>query len=439
MKKGIKRGLYIIVTLIIVLVPIFTNASLAHAKEKYDKHDKRGKYYPSISLDTKTLDYSGETFELSLSNEKNVKKITWYSQDERVAKVVANKDNSSAMVTSVGKGTTWINCKIVLKQGWSYNLGATVTVKSNEVKKPDVVNVTQAKLLSIVRADNYTITATFDKSIEIPGLILLNNKTVCIEGVIDSKDATKVNYSIPSDTSGLTGKQKIYIGYYSSLGVVVSKNTISKLAEVVVDFTSNITTALPAPAAILQDPNNNSVISIIFNQNLDKVTAETVSNYIIDKVSITSAELNNTTSGAIVKLKIKAGSITQTKDYSVLVYGLKGLNNSYTTMNAYQNIIYLKDNVAPLVKSYNYVYPTSIVIQFDEKVMGTANFKVLQNNKNILSHAVISGDTITLVLLSTPESNNYLEIIPLQDIKITDLYGNVTTSSLSKYIVPTIK
>lgn len=437
MKKGIKRAITIIVTLIIILVPIFTNANLAQAKEKNDKYDKKWKSYPTLSLISKTLDYSGETFDLSLSKTDNIKKITWYSQDEKVAKVVANKDNKSAVVTSVGKGITWIKCKIVLKQGWSYYLGTTVTVKSSEVKKPDVANVTQAKLLSMVRTDNYTITATFDKVIEIPGLILLNNKTVCIEGVVDNKDSKKVNYSIPNNLIGLTGNQKVYIGYYSSLGVVVSKNTISKLTEVTIDFTSKITNALPAPAAIIQDPNNNNVISVIFNQNLDKATAETITNYVIDQVTIVSAELNNTTSGAIVKLKIKEGSIALTKDYSILIYGLKGLNNSYSTMNIYQSFINLKENVSPLVKNYNYVYPSTIVIQFDEKIMGTAKFGVLQNNRDVLSNIVISGDTITLLLLSTIESNNYLEILPLQENKITDLYGNVTTSVLSKYLVVT--
>lgn len=142
MKKGIKRAITIIVTLIIILVPIFTNANLAQAKEKNDKYDKKWKSYPTISLITKTLDYSGETFDLSLSKTDNIKKITWYSQDEKVAKVVSNNDSKSAVVTSVGKGITWIKCKIVLKQGWSYSLGTTVNVKSSEVKKPDVANVT---------------------------------------------------------------------------------------------------------------------------------------------------------------------------------------------------------------------------------------------------------------------------------------------------------
>jgi hypothetical protein len=436
MKKGMKRALSIIVTLVIVLLPFFTNANLAHAK---DKHDKYYNSYPILSHLTKTLDYSKETFELSLSKTENVKEIKWYTSDDDVAEVDVKKDKKSALITSEGKGTAWIKVKITLKHGGSYSLGCLVIVKSSDVKKPEVVNATQAKLLSVVRSNDYTLTATFDKAIEIPGLVLLNNRTVCIEGVVDTKDTTKVNYTIPSEAIGLSGKQKVYIGYYSSLGVVVSKNTISKLTEVTVDFTFKTTTALPAPVAIIQDPNNNNMISIIFNQNIDKATAETVSNYMIDQATILSAELNNTSSGAVVKLKVKDGSIALTKDYSIIIYGVKGLNNSYTTMNLYQSFIYLKENVAPLVKSINYVYPTSIVIQFDEKVMGTANFKVLQNNKDILSHVIISGDAITLALSTTPENNNYLEVVPLQDTKITDLLGNITTSSLSKYLVPIYK
>lgn len=436
MKKGMKRIVSIIVTLAIVLLPIFTNGNLAQAK---DKNDKYYKHYPILSHIVKTLDYSKESFELSLSKTEYVKEVKWYTGDDDVAKVEAKKDKKSALVTAVSKGTTWIKVKVTLKNNKSYSLGCFVTVKSSEVKKPDVVNVTQAKLISLVRTNDNTLTATFDKGIEIPGLVLLNNKTVIIEGVVDTKDATKVNYTIPYDAISLSGKQKVHIGYYSSLGVIVSKNTISKFTEVTVDFNYKTTTALPAPVAILQDPNNNNIISVIFNQNLDKATAETISNYVIDQVSILSAELSNTSSGAVVKLKVKDGSIALTRDYSVIIYGLKGLNNSYTTMNVYQGTIYLKENVAPILKSVSYIYPTSIILQFDEKVMGTANFKVLQNNKDILSHVIISGDTITLALTTTPENNNYLEVMPLKDAKITDLFGNVTTSSLSKYLIPTYK
>lgn len=436
MKIWMKRVVSIIVTLAIILLPIFTNGNITQAKDKKEKYNK---HYPILSHLTKTLDYSKETFELSLSKTENVKEIKWYTSNDKIAKVDAKKNKKSAVVTSVSKGSTWIKAKITLKNNKSYSLSCLVTVRSSDVKKPDVVVVTQAKLKSLVRTNDNTLTATFDKGIEIPGIVLLNNKTVFIEGVVDSKDSTKVNYTIPYEALGLIGKQKVYIGYYSTSGVVVSKNTMNKLSEVTVDFNYKTTTALPAPAAILQDPNNNNIISVIFNQNLDKVTAETISNYVIDKVTILSAELNNTSSGAVVKLKIKEGSIALAKDYSVIIYGLKGINNSYTTMNVYQSSIYLKENVAPTLKSVTYIYPTSIVLEFDEKVMGTANFKVLQNNKDILSHVIISGDTITLALSITPENNNYLEVVPLQDTKITDIFGNVTTSPLSKFLIPTYK
>jgi len=324
-------------------------------------------------------------------------------------KIVGDDEEEKVTVTTVGKGTTWIRCKIELDNDWEYYLSCKVTVRSNDVKNQVVTNVTQAKLISVVRKDNSTIMATFDKAIEIPGLVLINNKTVCIEGIVDNKDASKVYYTIPSDASGLTGKQKVYIGYYSSLGVVASSNTISKLKEVTVDFTINAINPLPAPAAIYQDPNNNNIVSVIFNQNIDKTTAETVSNYVINQATVLSAELSNTSSGSVVKLKLKEGSIALSKDYSLIIYGIKGLNNSYSTMNVYQSTIYLKENVAPLLISYSYSYPTQIVIKFDENIMGTANFKVLQNNKNILSHVVTSGSTITLILTTIPERNNVFE------------------------------
>lgn len=431
MKKLVRRFMAFFIIVMFITIPLLNNTNAILAKDKHIRHT-----VPVISLKDKILDYSGENFTLSLSKTEDVYKITWYTQNERVAVVKADKDNKNATVTSVSKGTTNIRAKVTLINGMIYRLSCKVVVNSSSYRINDATTTTQAKLLNIVRTDDNILTATFDKGIEIPGLVLLSNKTICIEGVVDSKDNTKVNYTMTPEAKKLTGFQTIWIGYYSSPNVIVKSNTISKLTEYYVDFTRQVIQPLPAPLVILQDQNNNSFINIVFSQNLDKATAENISNYYITDVTILSAELINNQAGATVKLKVKEGSITSSNSYSIYISGVKAASNNYHVMEPYYGTIYLKENVAPSLIAYYYSYPRTIYLEFDEQITGSLTFKVLQKYSDLYSYSVVNGNTISVVLKSTPTSNVTLELIPIQTTSITDLSGNLTTSNLNKYVVP---
>lgn len=82
---------------------------------------------PTLSMSSKTLVGIGATFTLSLKNldTSKVKRTTFYSQNEKVAIV----DAKTGVVTSVGKGTTNVKCKITYKNGDIERPACKVTVK----------------------------------------------------------------------------------------------------------------------------------------------------------------------------------------------------------------------------------------------------------------------------------------------------------------------
>ncbi|MDF2951982.1 MAG: hypothetical protein K0S18_1565, partial [Anaerocolumna sp.] len=233
----------------------------------------------------------------------------------------------------------------------------TVVFKTDNTLKP------QAKLVSLERIEYNKLTATFDKPIKTPGLIVVNNESVT--GVINSSDLTKVNYTISAAAAQLTGYQKVYIGYWDSYNVLPNDTSADVLTEKYVNFSVNNLLPLPAPVSVAQTTNDNNAITVQFNHMLDETTAENKSNYTIAGVVITSAELTNTITGGTVKLTLQPGSLQTTKTYTLTVAGVKGYNNSYREMNPYQVSLYLKENTAPELISYNYVHPNSIVLTFE--------------------------------------------------------------------------
>jgi hypothetical protein len=532
MKKSIIKGVaYILIIVLALPIFSFSNANVAIAKAKKHK-------VPKFSITSKTLNDSGETFELSLDNlTGDISGITWYSQNEKVATVSVTNDYKKATVTAGRKGTTYIKCKIMFRNGTVYESSCKVTVKSsltdiditnanknsngrhvmvvgekynfdckvspsnakvetywyldNEyyatvkddgtvtAKKPGVVNLTvvasytklglylsqikdtitleivekdndqnndpddddfkpEAKLISLVRSETNKLTATFDRAIQTPGIILVNNRTECIEGYIDSTDSKKVHYNMSSSAALLSGMQRVFIGYWEGYDVIPSDKTSDYLREQSVNFTISTTTTLPGPITIVQSASDNDIITIQFKNQLDEASAENLANYSISGVTILSAELTNSTNGGTVKLTVKEGSITSNTNYYITIAGIKGINNTFSAMNTFQTTVTLKENIVPSLTTYYYSYPTTIVYTFSEAISGTPNFKVIQNNVDIASYSTISGNNVMIVLKSTPTMNTEMQIIPTEINVISDASGNKTTSILTRKLIPTL-
>ncbi len=294
----------------------------------------------------------------------------------------------------------------------------------------------QAKLVTLKRTDRNRLTATFDRSIQTPGLLLINNME-CIEGKVDSEDTEKVNYNLSSASSKLTGWQDVLIGYWEGYDVSPDDNSADKLIKVRVNFSENGVNPLPAPVQITQSQNDNDIVIIQFNVKLDKASAEKESNYSIAGAKIIDADLKNNNSGnAVVELTLDEDSVSANGNYLAKISGIKGYNNTYSVMNPYNVSIYLRENTAPILTDYNYIYPTTINLTFNETVRGNAGFKVLQDDKDYVSYTYINNNIVTIFLKETPDMDEILRIKPTDWNVIMDTAGNKTSSSLSHTIDP---
>lgn len=105
MKKRLKKIAVLLLSAMLILPMIFSDfANVAYAKPK-----PKPKHNPKLSCSKKTLTENGETFTLSVNNvKKNVKKIKWYSLNDKVATIQTGKDSNKITVTSVKKGTARI-------------------------------------------------------------------------------------------------------------------------------------------------------------------------------------------------------------------------------------------------------------------------------------------------------------------------------------------
>lgn len=305
----------------------------------------------------------------------------------------------------------------------------TVTFKTNTVYQP------QARIQKVERTDYYYLTVTFDKPIQSPGMVIINN-VEGIHGAVDAANNTKVNYKLSEAAAKLTGYQKVSIGYWDAYNVDPNDKYSDTLQERYVSFNTNNLLPLPAPVSIAQDKDDNSIINVQFNNILDETSAEKVSNYLIPGVTITTAELMNSINSAVVKLRIQPGSIIATQNYQINISGVKGYNNTFKEMNLFQATITLKENKAPELVSYAYYHPTSIMLVFSEAITGTPSFKVMQNNTDLVLSTSITDKTILITLKSTPEIGKLMELLPTETNKITDLAGNRTLSVLNRYIIP---
>lgn len=407
----------------------------------------------------------------------------------------------------------------------------------------------QARVVSVVRTDGNTLTATFTRAIQTPGNIQLSNGMM-ISGTVNQDNNYQVKYTLDSESAKLSGNQTVYIGFWDSYNVNTSDNSADTYTKVQVNFTiitelpelidhqftvdmyngepvytlllfynkevevldrygsfssrlitdsgtalndyyigytadadgtivtvvldkddmngsgsyvvtipedfiedefgnTNIETtvklenadgsssALPKPRAIVQSTDDASVVYVTFANKLDEDSAQNESNYYIAGAEISSAELiDNSTSGATVKLTLAPNSIYESTKYSVTISGISGYHNSYTEMEPYTTLVFLRENTGPGDGMAKYTYPDIITITFNENISGTASFQVMQNGKDLVDRCTVSGNKIIITLDDVPVMDQLLEIIPTSSNRITDVYGNPTSiGNLS--LVPT--
>jgi hypothetical protein len=396
----------------------------------------------------------------------------------------------------------------------------------------------QAQLISLIRTDGNTLTATFTRSINNPGSVMLSNG-MNINGKVKEDNTKQVIYTLDQNSAKLSGKQDVYIGYWDSYNVITNDTSANTYKKVEVNFTiiaeipelqdfrfdmethdsgpvysliltynkdvtllsksgvfkarlipsntgnyqgdsyigytaeangtvvtavlnssdmnqagtfiitlpedfvsdgygntsieenvklvstEGTSTALPKPRAVVQSNDDASTIYVTFGNKLDETTAQNPGNYNVAGATVNNAELtDNTTSGATVKLTLAPNSIRESNKYSVSISGITGYHNTYTAMETYTAMIYLRKNSGPGYVSYKYNYPDVIVLTFSENLSGTASFQAFQNGLDLVENCVISGKNIIITLVDLPAKNIAINVTPTSSNRITDIYGN---------------
>jgi hypothetical protein len=321
----------------------------------------------------------------------------------------------------------------------SYNIDFTTDRTVPVLMKSELTTITENNV------DSFALVLTYNKAVT-----LINGTGSFISKLVTSSNdiySNKIlNYTAIAKENVVTvilnSSQITDSGVYTitiPTGFVRdSYNNLSMENTVQVKKDGGSSTALPAPKGIAQSPDNASVVFVSFGQKVDEATAQNVTNYSITGVIITSAELiDNTPTGATVKLNILQGSIASTTIYPITITGITGYHNSYTVMDRYQTIIPLTENKAPGFVSITYKYPYTITLTYDEAIKGTTNYKVYQGSTEIVCSSVINGNTVVITLNSLPIINTPLQVSPTQYNSITDTLGNIAIND-SKFVTPVV-
>lgn len=413
--------------------------------------------------------------------------------------------------------------------------------------KSDTTPKAQARVTSILRTGYNMVQAKFSRPINFPGYIFLSNGD-SIQGIVDSKDKTLVNYTLSSHSALLTGLQEVGVAFYDSYNVspqdttatqqikykvnftvtrelpklvktelvemnenniqgyvlkltydkdvtasaisgslptrlngsngdidsnrilsytaLKDKNEITLIlsaeqiaqaglytvtlpqmfvyddymnasVETVVRFsrTASSSSALPAPVSIKQSDTDSSTILVVFKNKVDLDTAQRATNYTIVGTTVISAEVtDNSESGATVQLKIAPNTISSSNIYPVYVNGVSGYHNTYTAMDQFSGIVYLRKNTEPKLMLVEYKYPLEIVLTFNEVVSGVGKFQVLDGGVDLFNHYSIIDNKVTITLKTLPSANRMLQILSTHETKITDGSGNEFTLKDVQYV-----
>lgn len=343
-------------------------------------------------------------------------------------------------------------------QNWdSFNVSPTDTTSMIPTRRD--VNFTTDKSIPILTKsvlemvtedgiDTPVLTLTYNKNV-----ILLSNigsfstKLVTVDNDIHSgrilnyTAITKENQVVIILNNSQTSDNGTYTITIPNGFVKDAYSNMSMAIEINVKKEASIASTLPAPKDILQSTENPSIIHVFFDKKLDETSAERVSNYTIIGIGTTiiSAELiDNSVSGATVKLTLLQGSITTTTLYPITISGITGYQNSYSPMEKYQKTILLNENKIPNIVTAKYSYPSTIILTFDEAIKGNASFQVLLGNVDLASGSVVYANTIVISLKSTPALNSVLYLVPTQYNSISDMNGNIASVG-SRSVLATIQ
>lgn len=305
----------------------------------------------------------------------------------------------------------------------------------------------QAKLISMVRTGYYTLTATFDRSIQYAGYATVLNGSI-MSGTVDESNPKKVNYTLTEADAAKTGIQTVTLTGWQSYNVNPSEAYQQKTISVsfAIDKTSPVlvSTDFDVQTGVLTLTYNKEV-TLSSNTGVFDATLVTVNDEIRPNNNITYTKLSSD-DPKVIKLKLsnmtyygnytfildKGFAMDKFKNYAlektITISNVDGANlelpgpYSITQSTSNPSEIYLEFanmlDVSSAQNVNNYTIPGVTII----------NAKVVKNTKN-------DGATVVLTV-----ADGSIEISLERPIKISGVksysgvYGPITDFSTTVYL-----
>ncbi|QHQ61159.1 hypothetical protein Ana3638_10570 [Anaerocolumna sedimenticola] len=317
---------------------------------------------PAMSVTQKTVIGVDEEFKLSIKNLSNSQKksATWYSTNKKVATV------SGGYVTSTGKGTAYIKCKITYKNGSVYIPSCKVTVKI------------PATAIEITNAQD-DLSNNSRQVIAVGGSYDFNTE------LTPSKADNYITYSIDKTECATVDKKGIVTGIKPGFVTLTAKAKLNKPAGyqnllddvLVLSYSVNLEIVSKSASVSSVELTDTTTMKVTFDEEIDKSSVMDENGKLLNNIIITSktdgdgviASGLGTLSGKLSSDK-KTLTIT-TSGYFNGLYGVKFSRNIRTEDNEplmeYYKTFSLYDTTPPYFKD-NSVDDTGLIayINFSE-------------------------------------------------------------------------
>jgi len=372
-------GILLAVLLITSVFPVNGAISFAAAK-------------PSLSMTSKTLIGVGTAFTLSVKNldKTKVKSTVWSSKNKNVATV-----NTSGYVTSTGKGTTNIECKITYKDGTVLRPTCKVTVKI-QAKEIKITNTPEEGM------NNFVITV--GDSIDFNSVLIPSNASDLITYTIDNTNYATV------DKKGIVKGLKAGIVRLTATASLTKAAASASLVKDTVNIQIVEKTA-GVKSAVLTDT---TTLTITFDSAISESTVINDDGELLNSVSIKAmTDSKGKTAdkpGALTAALSSDGktlTITAENGFNGL-YGLHLADSVLTTggtaLTEYYKNLELYDTTPPYFKDYE-VDDTGLMVTL--KFSEAMDFSKMAISKVSLVKSSQTAEASTLSLLKT--KSNYVK------------------------------
>lgn len=381
---------------------------------------------------SEAMDFSGlKVVDVSLASGTSALRASTISRLSQKSSYKASNDGKSLIIdltdmSSLDRDKQYRVVFSGLKdRAGNYPAGDRITAVFGTDTKPKA----QARLVSLVRTDGRTLTATFTRSIQTPGNILLSNG-MTIYGVVKEDNNKQVTYTLDSESAKLTGMQEVRIGYWDAYNVNPSDTSANTYTTVKVNFTY-ISGNLPELEnyQFVVDRNNGEVVYTLllyynkevtllsktgyFKARLVTSTGTSSSNYYIDYTA--------TAEGTLVTVVLDKDDMIDSGTYTITIpedfiqdeYGNTNLDTSIKLVNADGSSTALPKPRAVVQSTDD---PSVIFVTFgnkldEESAQNVSNYSVDGATvvSAVLTDNTTSGATVKLTLSpdSITETNKY--------------------------------